>query len=307
MAKDKKISNAILFVNLRKNAGKVADEIKTELEKLNINVTVFSFEGRPQTCPQGKWDIAFSLGGDGTVLYTARMLASSGTPILPVHLGTLGFIAGVEEHEWSLVFKKWLDNTARLSSRCMLDISVEREGNPVMRNTCLNDAVVCASGIAKLIRLKVKTEISPGEFAGLGHYRSDGLIIATPTGSTAYSMAAGGPILDPEMEALIINPICPFTLSNRPIVLPSKQTLLVSVEKVQRSGVLLTVDGQNTFELEAGDDIIIRQSPYNAVLVTAGRSAYYSALRGKLSFGAVVSDGGIASTGGVTSFGGTCA
>ena len=285
MAAERNISSAILFVNLKKNARAVADEIRLELEKQGINVTVFAFEGRPDNCPQGKWDIAFSLGGDGTVLYTARMLASSGTPILPVHLGTLGFIAGIEKHKWPFVYNQWLNNTARLSPRCMLDISVERGGSSVMRNTCLNDTVICASGIAKMIWLNVKTETAPGEFADLGRYRADGLIISTPTGSTAYSMAAGGPILDPEMQALIISPVCPFTISNRPIVLPSDQTVLVSVEKEQRSGVLLTVDGQDTFELETGDDIIIRQSARNAVLITSGRSAYYSALRGKLSFG----------------------
>jgi NAD+ kinase len=170
----------------------------------------------------------------------------------------------------------------------MPDISIERDGLNVMCNVFLNDAVISSSGIAKLIRLKVKTEITTGEYTDLGCYRSDGLIIATPTGSTAYSMAAGGPILDPEMDALIINPICPFTLSNRPMVLPSSQTLIVMVEKEQRSSVLLTIDGQDTFELEPGDEIIIRHAPRYARIITAGRASYYSALLGKLSWGGLV-------------------
>jgi len=131
----------------------------------------------------------------------------------------------------------------------------------------------------------VRTQAASGECADLGCYRSDGLVIATPTGSTAYSMAAGGPILDPEMEALIVCPICPFTLSNRPLVLPSRQTLSVSVEKEQRSGVLLTVDGQETFALEPEDTIAIRQSAFYARLITAGRPAYYTALKEKLFWG----------------------
>ena len=154
-----------------------------------------------------------------------------------------------------------------------------------MQNVCLNDAVISSTGIAKLINLKVKTEITPREYTDLGCYRSDGIIIATPTGSTAYSMAAGGPILDPEMEALIINPICPFTLSNRPMVLPSRQAVLVTVEKEQRSSVLLTVDGQDTFELRGGDEIVMCQNPHYAGIITSGRGSYYSALLGKLSRG----------------------
>jgi NAD+ kinase len=166
----------------------------------------------------------------------------------------------------------------------MLELSVERRGTELYKNISLNDIVISAMGIAKLIRLWARTEIAPGEFADLGCYRSDGLIIATPTGSTAYSMAAGGPIVDPEMEAKIISPICPFTLSSRPLVLPSRQLLLVSVDKEQRSGVLLTIDGQDTLELEPGDTISIRHAPHYARLITAGHSAYYSALREKLAW-----------------------
>jgi NAD+ kinase len=283
---NREISTAVLFVNLRKAGSNLtAGEIHAELEKRNVQTTVFTFDRRPSSCPKGKWDIAFSLGGDGTVLYTARMMAPAGTPILPLHFGNLGFLAGVERHEWLAAYLQWLNGTARISSRCMLDIFIERDGMTVMRNICLNDAVISSTGIAKLINLKVKTEITCGEYTGLGCYRSDGLIVATPTGSTAYSMAAGGPILDPEMDALIVNPICPFTLSNRPIVLPSRQSLIVTVEKEQRSGVLLTVDGQDTFELKGGDEIIIRQSLHYARIVTLGRESYYSALLGKLSWG----------------------
>jgi len=276
---------AILFVNLhKKNAGAAAVEIRGELEAQGTEVTDFSFEGRPDSFPGGAWDIAFSLGGDGTVLYAARMLAQTATPILPVHLGTLGFLASVETHEWPAVYRQWLAGAARLSRRCMFEVSVERGGCSVYRNICLNDVVVSSLGIAKLIYLGVSTETAPGENADLGCYRADGLVVATPTGSTAYSMAAGGPIIDPEMEARIISPICPFSLSNRPLVLPSRQTLHVTVERRQKSGVLLTVDGQDVFPLEGGDTVTISHFPHYALLVTAGSSAYYSALRKKLAW-----------------------
>jgi len=279
------VRKAILFVNLHKeNANVAASGIRDELESRGTRVTLFSFDGRPGSFPDGEWDVAFSLGGDGTVLYAARMLAGTSTPIFPVQLGTLGFLASVETHEWLAVYRRWLAGTAPLSRRCMFEVSVEREGRSVYRNVCLNDAVVSSLGIAKLIRLGVAAEVAPGELADLGCYRADGLVIATPTGSTAYSMAAGGPITDPEMEARVLSPICPFSLSNRPLVLPSRQTLYVTVAREQKSGVLLTIDGQDTFGLEFGDTVAVRHFPHCALLVTAGSSAYYSALREKLAW-----------------------
>jgi len=274
-----KCLSAVLFVNQQKvNAAETAQKIKNELEKSNINVTIFAFDGEPQKLPQEKWDIAFSLGGDGTVLYTARSLAHLEIPVIPVNLGTLGFIAEVSIDDWLSVFQKWQEGVIVPSSRCMLDITVERGSKAVFNNICLNDAVISATGIAKLINLDVHINSD----TALGSYRCDGLIIATPTGSTAYSMAAGGPILDPEMEAVILNPICPFALSSRPFVLTSRQTLAITVAQRQRSNVLLTVDGQDIFALECGDKIFIKQSPHSAHLIFNGRNAYYSALRNKL-------------------------
>jgi NAD+ kinase len=278
----KKNTSAVLFVNLlKKNSASAACEIQEGLEKLNVKTTVFSFEGKREKPPSGHWDIAFSLGGDGTVLSAARCLAPMGVPILPVNLGSLGFIAGVEREKWLDVFLRWEKGELSLSRRCMLEISVERNSQIIMKNHCLNDAVVSATGIAKLIMLRLN--FYNGENTALGSYRCDGLIIATPTGSTAYSLAAGGPILDPEMEAVILNPICPFTLSNRPFVLPSRQILAITVTEEQRSGVLLTVDGQEVFSLECKDRIIIRQAPWPALLIFADRHGYYSALHSKLS------------------------
>jgi len=275
------IKKALLFVNVhKKNAPDAAKKIQAELEKRGIEIVVFSYEEKTQKPPEGKWDIAFSLGGDGTVLSAARCLAPLAVPILPVNLGTLGFIAEVDD--WLDVFLRWENGEITPSRRCMFNISVERccsSGlKTVMQNICLNDTVISASGIARLINLDVHIEGG----AALGSYRCDGLIVATPTGSTAYSMAAGGPIVDPEMEAMILNPICPFSLSNRPFVLPSHQTLVITVANEQRSGVLLTVDGQDTFNLECTDKVFIKQSPYNALLIFNGRDAYYSALRNKL-------------------------
>ncbi|MDR0302591.1 MAG: NAD(+)/NADH kinase [Treponema sp.] len=273
---------AVLFVNTRKkNAADLAEQIRSELEKRGSSVVIYSFAGEPENPPDGKWDIAFSLGGDGTVLYTARCLAPLGVPILPVNMGSLGFIAEVDRDDWLSVYEQWEKGKISVSKRCMLEISVQRDSKIIMKNICLNDTVISADGISKLIKLDVCINSGAGSTA-LGSYRCDGLIIATPTGSTAYSMAAGGPILDPEMEAVVLNPICPFALSNRPFVLPSRQPLVITVPQQQRSGVLLTVDGQDTCNLQSADKIYIQQAAQSALLVYADRHAYYSALRSKL-------------------------
>ncbi|MDR2178637.1 MAG: NAD(+)/NADH kinase [Treponema sp.] len=285
------VKRALLFVNLHKeNAKALADEIRTELENRGIRSRSFTFEKEEAYILDDPYDVAFSLGGDGTVLYTARAMASRAVPIIPVNLGTLGFIAAVRPDNWKTALEQWETGSALVSRRFMLEVAVERRGKRTNLGPCLNDVVISALGIAKIIRLNVESAVPPAaeardtEFLRLGEYRSDGLIIATPTGSTAYSAASGGPILEPEMEAIIINPICPFTLSNRPIVLPPRETVIVTVEQEQRSGVLLTIDGQVTEALEPGDRIHVHKAPFPAMLVASGRRAFYDALRTKLAW-----------------------
>ncbi|MDR1288552.1 MAG: NAD(+)/NADH kinase [Treponema sp.] len=288
----------LLFVNKSKpEASKLAGEMEEELKKRRAASRFWFFErglrenGGPPKIDfddGGPWDLAFSLGGDGTVLYTARAAAPRGIPIIPVNLGTLGFIADVRREEWTEVLDKWMSGAAAVSRRLMLEVRVERREREVWKSCCLNDAVISASGIARLIRLTLLSPVlSSRGFTRLAQYRSDGLIVATPTGSTAYSMAAGGPILDPEIEGIIVNPICPFTLSNRPIIFPPGEGVAVEVEKEQRSGVLLTVDGQETWVLEPEDRIVMRAASFKALLVGSDRKAFYGALRNKLSWPAV--------------------
>jgi NAD+ kinase len=275
-----RLERAILFINPKKEHAQALGElVRAELSRRNILCDVFPFEGKVGFRTGSGYRIAFSLGGDGTVLYAARIMAPLEVPVFPVNLGTLGFIAAIRAEEWLEVFESWLGGTAGVSRRLMLEAVVQRKGREVFRGICLNDMVVSASGIAKIIGLRVS---SAG--MSLGEYRSDGLIAATPTGSTAYSVAAGGPILDPELEALIINPICPFTLSHRPMVLPAGEPVTVEVGAEQRSGVLLTVDGQVTEALEPGDTILITRAPHPALLIASGRGSFYQALRTKLSW-----------------------
>jgi NAD+ kinase len=276
-----------MFVNSHKaEAPALVEEVCAELDRLGIPADFYPFEESPPLIAEPP-DLAFCLGGDGTVLFAARAIAPLGAPIFPINIGTLGFIAVVHPEEWLEVFEGWRQGKVGVSRRLMLDITVDRGGTSAVAAHCLNDAVISALGIAKIIRLEVSSTAAgtaAGETMSLGRYRSDGLIVATPTGSTAYSVAAGGPILDPEIEAFIINPICPFTLSNRPIVVPANEIIIVEVEAEQRSGVLLTVDGQQTFSLEPGDRIFIRKALYEAKIIASGRQGFYRALQTKLNW-----------------------
>jgi NAD+ kinase len=258
----------------------MAVEIAAALGDEGWTSTIFSFLGKPVGAPDlSGASIVLTLGGDGTVLYSARAAAPLGLPLLPVNLGSLGFIAWVRHTEWLESFRDAVAGKLPLSNRFMLEIEVVRLGQRVARFSAMNDGVVSGSGPAKIVKLSMSVS-----GAALGSYRSDGIIIATPTGSTAYSLAAGGPILDPDMDAMILNPICPFTLSNRPLVVPGDETLEVYVEREQREKILLTVDGQDFFNLEEGDRVTYRRAEHKAILYCHARGSFYQVLRAKLNW-----------------------
>ena len=278
-----KIRRAILFVNPKKKAARLlADEIVTELNSLGIETGVFSSVGKQEFKSEESYDVAISLGGDGTVLSTARAMSPGNVPIFPVNLGTFGFIAEIPPLQWSKVFYQWLDGKAPVSRRIMLDVSVERGGAEVRLGSCLNEVVVTSP--AQIINLSVAyCETGRKSALKLGQYRSDGLVVATPTGSTAYSAAAGGPIVDPELEAVILNNICPFTLHLRPMVLPAGE-IIVEADKGQRKGVLLTLDGQVREKVKCGERIFIKKAPHDCLLIASGRQGFFQALRTKLTW-----------------------
>lgn len=254
--------------------------VSGDLEERGWTTERFGFEGDPAGAPDFKgYDLILSLGGDGTLLYVSRLAAPLGIPILPVNLGTLGFIAANRKESWRQTFDCWCSGELMPSSRMMLEISVVRAGRIIGTYSALNDGVVSSQGIAKMIRLCLS--VNGDRF---GSYRADGLIVATPTGSTAYNLAAGGPALHPEMPAMVINPICPFTLASRPLVLPASEKVDVSIGETRRSGAMLTVDGQETFGLEKGDIVQFRRAPRDVLLVVPRESIFYNALRTKLGW-----------------------
>ena len=221
-------------------------------------------------------DLVITLGGDGTVLYAARAVNEMGIPILPVNLGTFGYITEVGKDEWKEAFEYFEQHGTNLSRRLMLRITVSRNGHKMWHASALNEAVISSAGIAKVISLDLSLDKTPA-----GSFRADGMIIATPTGSTGYSLAAGGPILDADMSAVIITPVCPFTLSNRPLVTSGK-VVAVTVCSGQRTDLLLTADGQLFFPLEEGDVVTVEKSRSRALLVKSLRRNFTEVIRDKL-------------------------
>ena len=219
------------------------------------------------------------LGGDGTLLSVARIFAATGTPILSVNLGSLGFLTEVRLSDLYTTLEGWCDNCHTLDARTMLHSEVLRDGVVVRTFEALNEVVVSKGDIARM-----------GEFAvqldgkNVARFRADGVIVSTPTGSTAYTLAANGPILTPDVDALVVTPICPHLLTLRPIVVRGDASLSVRVEGVPTQ-CLLTVDGQTGFELHLDDEVRCRRSDYTVNLIRLSESSFFEALRSKLSWG----------------------
>ena len=274
------VRKTLIIGNLLKpDAQSIADDVAAYLIQRGIETKKFLFSGRPDSDPVVDCDLAFSLGGDGTVLYCARILAPKSVPIMAVNIGDFGFITEVGRDEWAPAFESYVAGNLGLSRRNMLDTRVYREGEEIAAYLGLNDSVITSAGMSKIVRLKVDVNGT-----SLGRYRADGVIVATPTGSTAHSAAAGGPILDPEMRALALTPICPFTLSNRPIVLQGSEPVYIEVESNQRTEVILTVDGQDTLPLEERDRLYFRVADSEALIIRSDKRNFFEVLRSKLNW-----------------------
>ena len=270
----------IIVINkFRETAFKIADDIASFLERNDVAVSRTVFGSQQEKCDFSCYDFAITLGGDGTVLYAARKCAPLGIPVFPVNLGEFGFIAGINPSDWETPMSDFLAGKLRLDSRMMLVTDVVRNGKTVYTSSSLNDAVMKIAGSAKLAELDV---VCNGY--SLGRFRSDGIITATPTGSTAYSAAAGGPIADPLLDVIVFSPICPFSLSNRPLVLSGDSVLEVTVKDSRGADILLTCDGQESFALKTEDVVVVRRSDKEVQLAGCGKSEFYDALRSKLNW-----------------------
>lgn len=219
------------------------------------------------------------LGGDGTLLAVGRIFAATGTPILSVNLGFLGFLTEVRLGDLYATLESWCHNCHTLDARAMLHSVLWREGREHSAYEAVNDIVVTKGDIARMGDFTVELDGKK-----VASFRADGVIVSTPTGSTAYSLAANGPILTPDVDAMVVTPICPHLLTLRPIVVRGDANLIVRAEAIPHVA-LLTVDGQRAVELEEGDEIRCRRSRYTVNLVRLGEAGFFEALRNKLSWG----------------------
>jgi NAD+ kinase len=221
------------------------------------------------------------LGGDGTLLSAARLVAEAHTdvPIFGVNLGSLGFMAEVSIDELYGNLEKAIAGKLVTEERIMLTASVLRQGKRIAQYRVLNDAVINKGALARMMELRVS--VNDGHLTTL---RADGLIVATPTGSTAYSLSAGGPIVHPTIHCFVLTPICPHTLSNRPIALPDSVVVTICLTSLSED-VSLTLDGQIGFPLEPNDVVVIKKSQFRMKLIKHPTKSYFEILRTKLKWG----------------------
>jgi NAD+ kinase len=224
-------------------------------------------------------DLCVVVGGDGTLLSAARTLGGRPVPILGVNLGGLGFMTETGPEEAPSVLSEVLKGRFDVGRRMTLDATLTRAGRSVARQSVLNDVVISKSALARMIELKVIIDRHT-----VTMYRADGLIVSTPTGSTAYSLSAGGPIIHPEMDALLISPICPHTLTLRPLVVPAGAQVEIVLQTVD-SEVYLTFDGQVGYPLRARDRVRVRRGARPVLMVRSRRRNYFEVLRRKLRWG----------------------
>lgn len=246
----------------------------------------------------GRVDLLLTFGGDGTLLRGARLVAPHHTPVLGVNLGHLGFLTSVRPEELERSLIRILEGDYWLDSRFTLEARVlGHDGRESSTYLALNDAVLHKGGFARVIRLAVRVGEDGEE---VGAYSADGLILSTPTGSTAYSLSAGGAIVAPSMECLLATPICPHTLAVRPLVLPADTRIEVEIREPSAE-VVLTVDGQEGEALVPGDRLIVSRGDATVPLVRFPGQSFFSTLRRKLHWGAGTGAGGVAEDGGVES------
>ncbi|MBQ7539133.1 MAG: NAD(+)/NADH kinase [Treponema sp.] len=274
------VKKSLIVVNSFKEESKsLGAEIQAYLKKLNIQADLFVFNGFSEQYPFYGYDFVITMGGDGTVLFAARGCAPLGIPIFPVNFGSFGFIASVQRNEWKKELDEFLAGKSVIDERSMLQSDLIRGGQRRLSATGLNDIVICGKTAAHTISFNVMYDKVP-----LGEIKADGIIISTATGSTAYSASAGGPIIDPGLDAMVLTLMNAFSLSSRPIVLSPEGVIEIEILPSRISDVVISVDGQIPVDLHVGDIIRIRQIEAKAKLIGCTKEKFYNALRSKLNW-----------------------
>lgn len=270
----------IIVVNTyKKESARVGEEIKQYLLSKEITAEIFLYNGISEENPFSGSDFVITLGGDGTVLFAARGCAPLGIPIFPVNFGEFGFIASVQIDEWKESLNNYLEGKSILAKRSLVQSCIVRNGEVCSTKSGLNEVFVGAGASAHIISMEISFNGIP-----LGVFKSDGVIVSTATGSTAYSAAAGGPIVDPEIDALVLTPVNSFSLSARPLVFGAHGVINIKILPSRCPSSIIALDGQIPMDLHTGDCIKITSQKEKAILIGCSPDKFYGALRAKLNW-----------------------
>lgn len=257
-------------------AKSVADELETNLQNLGCEVKRLQNEQAGEAAT----DLAIVVGGDGTLLHIARNIASRGIPLAGINLGRLGFLVDIPREDMTNILTEILHGSYQQEERILLSASLSRGGEIVHRAEALNDVVVSKGELARLIEFETLVDGTHVNTA-----RADGIIVASPTGSTAYALSANGPILAPELEAITLVPICPHTLSFRPLVIDSRSNVCIRMLDSGQDNSYLNFDGQSAVRLQDGDTVDIRMAEHRVKLLRPVKHSHFDVLRAKLGWG----------------------
>ncbi len=271
------MKTCVVVVNVFNQAAKnLVSEIELFLSSRGYDVVLVNYNGDNKPFPDAHFEFAISLGGDGTVLYVSRQCIHKKLPIFPINFGEFGFIAGIQPNHWKSSLEDFLEKKLLPTKRTSLYVEVVRNNKKVYKAHALNEVVLTSKIAMKTIALNVEANNTH-----FGKFKGDGLIVATPTGSTAYSVAAGGPIVDPTLDAIIFTPVSPFSLSTRPLVLSGKTVFKIDILPSRNLQFMVSCDGQIHADIEVGDVVTIKQSTSKCLLVGCNAEVFYSALRSK--------------------------
>lgn len=283
-----KIKRIGIFANTEKE--KIADHVrslKKWLEEKGVQVFLELEISRKMAIAGGipwhdlarKSEMVVALGGDGTMLRTAHYMAGHRVPILGINLGSFGYLTEVNLNEIHSTLELVINGKFVTDKRMMLDVSVKHGKTVTNVGSVLNDVVINRGDLSRMNELEMEVN---GRY--LNTYKGDGLIVSTPTGSTAYSLSAGGPIVFPGNDLIIVNPICPHTLTNRPIIFSDHSTLKITLWSKEK-GAMLTLDGQEAYKIKSGDIVTVKRSKHTTMLVLSPYRSYGEILRSKLGWG----------------------
>lgn len=269
------------------DAAQIASDIRARLEAEQITVLmedslaeqIGQVRGYAEDEIPGQVDLVIVLGGDGTLISVARQIGDLPIPILGVNLGSLGFLTEITRRELPAMLDLVVEGRFEVSDRMMLDAVIYRDGQVLGKHTVLNDVVINKGALARIIDMQTSVDGTH-----LTTFKADGLIIATPTGSTGYNLAAGGPIIYPGINSLVITPICPHMLTNRPIIVSDDACIQIQV-KFDDDVVFFTADGQVGRKLQPDDLVEVRKSSSRTLLMVSPSKDYFEILRTKLSWG----------------------